>query len=165
MPTAKGEFGCVTFDSEIFVIGGSDATGSTSNCVEAYCPKLNQWRICSTMSVKRYSPGVSIRIQLSIFFFTKLFHFIIIHTSKMSVSFDKKYYFIYELQVAKIGRFIYAVGGRTLENNTNISSAERYDPKRDVWSFIESLSTPRYGLGLAAMGSNLIAVGEFHENV
>lgn len=58
MPTARAEFGCVSFGGEIFVVGGTNS-GITSNAVEAYCPKLNQWRICSSMSVKRYSPGVS----------------------------------------------------------------------------------------------------------
>jgi len=60
---------------------------------------------------------------------------------------------------ASDGRFIYAVGGRTLSSDKNLGAFERYDPAVGRWTKLPDLPTPRGGLGAAVVGGRLLTVG------
>lgn len=53
---------------------------------------------------------------------------------------------------------IYAIGGWTDELKP-VSSAEKYDPCRDEWVEVKSMSRPRCGVGVAFHGNSLYAFG------
>ncbi|CAF5193348.1 unnamed protein product, partial [Rotaria magnacalcarata] len=55
--------------------------------------------------------------------------------------------------------FIYAVGGR--DDATELSTAERYNPKTNQWSSVVAMNSRRSGVGLAVVNNNLMAIGGF----
>jgi N-acetylneuraminic acid mutarotase len=57
------------------------------------------------------------------------------------------------------GRYVYAVGGRSLSADKNLGAFERYDPLARRWSKLADLPTPRGGLGAAVIGGSLVAAG------
>ena len=52
-----------------------------------------------------------------------------------------------------------SVGGR--DDTTELSSAEKYDPKTDTWTPVVALNSRRSGVGLSVVNGLLIAVGGF----
>lgn len=54
---------------------------------------------------------------------------------------------------------IYAVGGR--DDTTELSSAERYNPRTNQWSPVVAMTSRRSGVGLAVVNGQLMAVGGF----
>ncbi|TBR20826.1 hypothetical protein EPO15_11950, partial [bacterium] len=57
---------------------------------------------------------------------------------------------------AALGGHVYVAGGF---DGAARGETEAYDPAADAWSPRASLSTPRYGLGLASVGGRLYAIG------
>jgi len=49
------------------------------------------------------------------------------------------------------------VGG--FDDNAPLDCVERYDPGVNTWSMVVSMSCPRGGVGVAALGGKLYAVG------
>jgi len=49
------------------------------------------------------------------------------------------------------------VGG--FDDNAPLDCVERYDPVNNTWSTVISMSCPRGGVGVAALGGRLYAVG------
>ena len=53
--------------------------------------------------------------------------------------------------------FLYFLGG--FDDNCSLETCERYSPKTEKWDSVAKLSCPRGGVGLAALGGRLYAVG------
>ena len=70
---------------------------------------------------------------------------------------NKRYYH----GVATLGGKLYAVGGAVALGSANAATAsgEVYDPIDNSWNMIRSMNHERVGLGLAALGDKLYAVG------
>jgi len=51
----------------------------------------------------------------------------------------------------------FCAGG--FDDNAPLDCVERYDPVNNVWSTVVSMSCPRGGVGVAALGGKLYAVG------
>jgi N-acetylneuraminic acid mutarotase len=60
------------------------------------------------------------------------------------------------------GRYLYAVGGRTLSSSKNLDALERYDPEKNQWTRLTQMPTARGGLGAAVVDDRLVAVGGEH---
>ena len=60
-----------------------------------------------------------------------------------------------------VGRntFIYAVGGETSPGRTTTSSMERWDPAKNSWETLASMTTCRRGVGVGILNGCLYAVG------
>ena len=56
---------------------------------------------------------------------------------------------------------LYIIGGRnnTSSGNIDTQSVERYDPLRDEWKPVKSLSVPRNRLGVAVCEGCIYAIG------
>jgi N-acetylneuraminic acid mutarotase len=63
------------------------------------------------------------------------------------------------LAAASDGKYLYAVGGRTLSADKNLAALERYDPDSNSWKKLSNLPTPRGGLGAAIVQGRLLAIG------
>jgi len=57
-----------------------------------------------------------------------------------------------------VGGTIVAFGGEELGGGSTIAPVERYDPERDSWSRLPSMTTPRHGLGGAARAGRVYAL-------
>jgi kelch-like protein 20 len=55
--------------------------------------------------------------------------------------------------------YIYCVGGR--DDQSELSSVERYDPKTNNWQPVVSMKSRRSGVGLAVVNGQLMAIGGF----
>ena len=54
-------------------------------------------------------------------------------------------------------RNVITIGG--FDDNSPLDSVERYDPRTDQWTMVASMSCPRGGVGVDALGSKIYAVG------
>lgn len=45
------------------------------------------------------------------------------------------------------------------DNNVSLNSVEKYDPDNDKWTFVNSMKFYRGGVGAAALGGHIYAVG------
>jgi non-specific serine/threonine protein kinase len=63
------------------------------------------------------------------------------------------------LAAASDGQYVYAVGGRVLTNDKNLTNLERYDPSANKWKTLPDMPTARGGLGAAIAKNRLFAVG------
>ena len=45
------------------------------------------------------------------------------------------------------------------DDNASLDTCERFDPKTGRWTMLSKLSCPRGGVGVAALGGRLYAVG------
>jgi N-acetylneuraminic acid mutarotase len=64
-----------------------------------------------------------------------------------------------QVGVAALGGYIYAIGG--CDHTTRFSSVERYDPNKDEWIQVCSMSVPRSGCGVAVLDGFIYAVGGY----
>ena len=55
--------------------------------------------------------------------------------------------------------FIYAVGGETSPGRTTVNSIELFDPSKNCWQKLASMTTCRRGVGVAILNGFLYAVG------
>ena len=53
------------------------------------------------------------------------------------------------------------MGGATTSSVMGVSTVGRYDPAANAWSLVALMPTPRWGLGSAAVGTTLFALGGF----
>jgi kelch-like protein 8 len=52
---------------------------------------------------------------------------------------------------------LFKIGG--FDDNASLDTCERFDPRSGKWTPVASLSCPRGGVGVAALGGRLYAVG------
>ncbi|MBV8980423.1 MAG: hypothetical protein JO086_05955 [Acidimicrobiia bacterium] len=63
------------------------------------------------------------------------------------------------LASASDGTYVYAVGGRMLSADKNVSNVDRLDPSGGSWTKLADMPTPRGDLGAAVVGGRLVALG------
>lgn len=61
-------------------------------------------------------------------------------------------------QVTVFGNYLYVVGGMS-EGDVYLNTAERYDPKINKWTEIQSLSTGKYLMGAGNLMGKFVIVG------
>ena len=54
------------------------------------------------------------------------------------------------------------IGG--FDDNSPLSSVERYDPRSNKWDYVAALTTPRGGVGIATVMGKIFAVGGHNGN-
>ncbi|RXM97079.1 Kelch-like protein 8 [Acipenser ruthenus] len=57
----------------------------------------------------------------------------------------------------------YINGG--FDDNSPLSSVERFDPRTNCWEYVAELTTPRGGVGVATIMGKIFAVGGHNGNV
>ena len=61
--------------------------------------------------------------------------------------------------VTDVNGILYAIGGKSADNNSWLATVEAYDPTTDRWTPRASMPTGRFALGAGAVGGRLYAVG------
>lgn len=51
------------------------------------------------------------------------------------------------------------------DDNSPLSSVERFDPRMDRWEYVSELTTPRGGVGVATVMGRVFAVGGHNGNI
>lgn len=69
------------------------------------------------------------------------------------------FFFRKQVGVASLGGYIYAIGG--CDHGKRYDTVERYDPAKDEWLDVCSMSTPRSGCGVGVLDGLLYAVGGY----
>lgn len=64
--------------------------------------------------------------------------------------------------VSELHGCLYVVGG--FDDNSPLSSVERYDPRSNKWDYVAALTTPRGGVGIATVMGKIFAVGGHNGN-
>lgn len=59
-------------------------------------------------------------------------------------------------------KFFLYIGG--FDDNSPLSSVERYDPRSNKWDYVAALTTPRGGVGIATVMGKIFAVGGHNGN-
>lgn len=62
---------------------------------------------------------------------------------------------LYQVQLLSIGGF---------DDNSPLSSVERFDPRLNRWEYVAELTTPRGGVGIATLMGKIYAVGGHNGN-
>lgn len=62
--------------------------------------------------------------------------------------------------VVTLGSYIYVAGGMGVSGQ--LSSFERYDTEKDVWTLLSPMSTARSALTLAVLESKIYAMGGYN---
>jgi hypothetical protein len=65
---------------------------------------------------------------------------------------------------ARIGRFIYVVGGFERQSGRATAAVERYDIRRNRWRRVRPATTPRAAHALAVIGHRLYAAGDANDS-
>lgn len=93
---------------------------------------MHQWQHVENIWVVQFLMDLFVSLQLSLLFLI----------------------FIFKLKIR-----IDAVGGR--DDATELSTAERYNPKTNQWSPVVAMNSRRSGVGLAVVNNLLMAIGGF----
>lgn len=65
--------------------------------------------------------------------------------------------------VGELNGCLYVVGG--FDDNSPLSSVERFDPRLSCWDYVSELTTPRGGVGVATVMGCVFAVGGHNGNI
>ena len=165
MLTNRSEHSVGVLNNMIYAIGG-DINGPPISTGEMYNPKNKMWTNITSMSSSRQFFAIGIMKSLlfvvggfndnSIEVYNPISNQWNTNLASMSTTRDS-------LGVASLNdEQLYAVGGREgLQSMLPLASAEMYNFSRNTWSNIANMSTPRRGLGVAALNDLIYAVGGF----
>ena len=169
MPDSRYHCGGAVVGGKVYVVGGLDRNRDTTNSVYMYDPSVDTWNSSiPSMKSKRQCPGVAVlndRIYAVGGFNREERMLNTAEVLDMTVGGTQEGRNIANMNtkrssvgLAAINGRLYAVGGLD-DNETRLSSAEYYDPERNVWSPVASMSVPRYGAGLGVLNGVLYCVG------
>lgn len=179
MPSQRCRCGVAVIDGTVFVVGGFDGSLRVKD-VEQYLPDIDAWVPFVSLNHRRSTHGVAvlgsriyavggfdgntglssaevIDVPVRLKAHQKLLHLperglrwraiASMATLRSSVA------------VGVLCGKVYAVGGFDGESHSCLSSAEVYDPDRDVWTRIPDMSARRSGASVAALEGRLYVVG------
>lgn len=167
-PTAASNVGAAVLGDEIFVPGGSDGEQRVLTAVEVYRPATDSWRSVSPLPAPRCAYAVAAAGGRLYLFGgwdgTRYVADVLIYdpqSDTWSYGTPMGHARGFAAAAAVDGR-IYVVGG--YDEATESASCELYDPTlegsgQSPWKALAPMSQARGGLGLAAVGNQLYAVG------
>ncbi len=172
MPDLRYNLAAATYKDEIVVVGGCDIENDPVNTTEFFYPNTSRWKNGTCMPTQRCSlSAVVVGDELYAIggfrtdFVTSTLRSVDVYSFK-----TQKWHSAAPMVKARWGHravayngLIYVVGG--CDGETVIQQIEMYDPAKDVWSLLTSLSTPRYDFGIAVAEANIFIIGgtaDFH---
>lgn len=131
----------------MYVAGGAESWNCL-NSVECYNPENNTWTLVAPMNVARRGAGIAVHAgepdcqgAESCIFAGQVFR-----RSKLCLCPGK----------------LFVVGG--FDGSHALRCVEVYDPARNEWKMLGSMTASRSNAGLAMLGENIYAVGGFDGN-
>ena len=115
-PTARAAMGIAAAGGKLFVVGGQTAGNFALRRLEVYDIGLRRWRSRTPMRKGRN-----------------------------------------HLAATVVDGFLFAIGGRT--QSENLATVERWNPRRDSWRNMPSLTVPRGGIAAVAVGGSIVVFG------
>jgi N-acetylneuraminic acid mutarotase len=168
MPTARTEVAGAVLDGKIYVIGGYDESGKTTDVVEVYDPHTDRWSRASSLPEPEDHAAAAI-------YDGKLFvvgGYVTIGGQRTSTNNS----FIYDPSADKweeiksmptprgalaanfINDILYVIGGQDASRKT-VSTNEAYKPKTDTWTERQPMPTIRHHLASAVIDGKLYVIG------
>jgi len=173
MPDSRSLCGAAVVKDKVYVVGGKDSNGHSTDSVYMYDPSLDTW----TSSIPRMQ---SQRCDLGVAVLNDRIYavggvgsggFYQDETSDTAEVLDLSQEGTQEwkdianmntgrncVSVGVLNGKIYAVGGFDKDQEL-LSSVEAYDPETNVWSPVADLSLPRCGAGVGVLDGVLYCVG------
>jgi N-acetylneuraminic acid mutarotase len=168
MPTARTEVAGSVLDGKIYVIGGYDESGKTTDVVEVYDPQTDRWsRVSSLPQPTDHAAAATYNGKLFV-----VGGYIIVEGQRTPTNKS----FIYDPSVDKwkeiksmptsrgaltanfINDILYVIGGQDSSRKT-MSTNEAYDPKTDIWTEKQPMPTKRHHLASAVLDGKLYVIG------
>lgn len=168
MPTARTEVAGAVLDGKIYVIGGYDESGKTTDVVEVYDPQTDRWSRGSSLP-ERVDHAAATAYNNKLFV---VGGYIAVEGQRTPTNKS----FIYDPSKDKwqeiksmptsrgaltanfINDVLYAIGGQDLSRKT-VNTNEAYDPKSDTWIERQPMPTKRHHLASAVVGGKLYVIG------
>jgi N-acetylneuraminic acid mutarotase len=160
IPTPRSDFGAVSVNGVVYVIGGFTGGGKTGS-VEAYDPATNTWTEKAPMPTARADLGVAVvgGIIYAVGGSDDTLGTIAVESYDPATNHWTVHASMPEGRVAfgagVVGGTLYAVGG--VPNPT--STVLAYDPVADAWSWRPFMPTGRVTPSAGALGAKLYALG------
>lgn len=168
MPTARTEVAGAVLDGKIYVIGGYDESGKTTDVVEVYDPLTDRWsRASSLPEPEDHAAAATNNGKLYV-----VGGYITVGGQRTSTNNS----FIYDPSADKweeiksmptprgaltanfINDILYVIGGQDASRKT-VSTNEAYDPKTDTWTERQPMPTIRHHHASAVIEGKLFVIG------
>ena len=167
MKVPRARFNVAVLDDKLYAICGSDGTKELTSS-EVYDSETKCWRFIANCPIGRSNAGVcALNGKVYIIGGWTDGHNGIPLCSERCDVYDPvtdQWTQIadlnigrYQVSVAALGNYIYAVGG--VDQMGCLNSVERYDLEKDEWTLVEPMHVCRRGCGLCAFGDKLLAIG------
>ncbi|HEX9317573.1 MAG TPA: kelch repeat-containing protein [Nitrososphaeraceae archaeon] len=168
MPTARTEVVGAVLDGKIYVVGGYDETGETTDAVQVYDPRIDKWDKVPSLPEPVDHAAASAHDS-------KLFVVGGYVTDKGQRTPTSKSY-VYEPSTEKwheiksmptprgaatanfINNTLYVIGGQDSSRKT-VNTNEAYDPKTDTWTEKQPMPTERHHIASAVVDGKLYVIG------
>lgn len=168
MPTARTEVAGALLDGKIYVIGGYDESGETTDIVQTYDPKADKWSEVSSLP-EPVDHAAAAAYDGKLFVVGGYVNF---EGKRTSTSKSFMYYpttdmwkEIKSMSTARgaltanfINGTLFAVGGQDSARKT-VNTNEAYDSKKNTWTEREPMPTPRHHITSAVVNGKLYVVG------
>ncbi|TML40285.1 MAG: hypothetical protein E6G25_05370 [Actinobacteria bacterium] len=157
LPLARTEVAAARLGSEIAVIGGFLADGTSTGRVDAFSPRSERWRrlldlpaqvnhaMVASASGGVLAPGRLAQRMLVLDLRTGRWLFAPGPSPRE------------HLAVTAAGGIVYALAGRS--GGTNFTTFEAYSPKRRTWRRLPPVPYPRGGTGAAVVPGRIVSLG------
>jgi len=167
-PTPASNLGAVSIGGKIYAVGGCTSGGGPGNALEVYDPAQDVWSEMSPMPAPRCAHAVA-AANGRLYVFggcdgARYVADVFVYDPAMDTWEEASPMPVARgfLGAAELRGYIYVVGGYDGRREYNL--VHRYDPMADArgepaWERLPAMTEPRGGLGLAAEGSALYAIG------
>jgi N-acetylneuraminic acid mutarotase len=175
MPTPRSEVAVAAVGGKIYVAGGFEGNGSTSDAVEVYDPATDTWTQAPPLPEPRHHTAAVGYTLRSIEGETDG-RLLVIGGFGTTFSDPKNTLFEFSeltgawaelpvipsarggLAAGQVGQVVYAVGGSDADQRS-LTNHEHYAPGLQTWRSVASMSVPRDHLAAAAVGTEIFAIG------
>lgn len=136
----------------MYVAGGAESWNCL-NSVERYNPENNTWTLIAPMNVARRGAGIAVHAggpERHAVFVGQVFFLVC---------------FVFTDDLNRLPLFLgklFVVGG--FDGSHALRCVEVYDPARNEWKMLGSMTSSRSNAGLAILGETIYAVGGFDGN-
>jgi N-acetylneuraminic acid mutarotase len=168
MPTARTEVAGAVLDEKIYIVGGYDESGKTTNIVEVYDPRSDKWdRVSSLPEPVDHAAAASYGGKLFVVGGYTIVEGERIPTNKLFI-YDPLTDGWKEMQPMSTSRggiianiingILYVIGGQDSSRKT-VNINEAYDPKTDSWKERQAMPTSRHHIASSVVDGKVYVFG------
>lgn len=159
MPFARQEMPTAVLQGKIYVIGGYDSAGRSTNTVQVYNPVANSWTMAQGIPLANNHCGAAVAAG-KLYTFGGLSNQTFVYNSDanawVAVA-PMRYQHGNTAAVGVVANKIYVAGGT--QGSTSLSQLEVYDPATNTWTTLAPMSVPRNHAAGAVINGKFYVVG------